>query len=185
MRTQHVYTTNERDIRKLNQPKDHRAQNATDAKQVGRWPRLIFHLLSSKLRGGNTNAVVVAEKENTLALTLGTFRGLNPLASTGRGPHGLEEANPARVGLGAVVLTHDGLDGLGGLVGVVEGDVADIVVQDVSLDDAVEDVTAHKAEVTVDGGSGATGKVPHFRLIVGESGVGVLQVGDGNCANIC
>lgn len=32
---------------------------------------------------------------------------------------------------------HNGLDGLGGLVGVVEGDSAHVVVEDVGLDDAV------------------------------------------------
>lgn len=84
------------------------------------------------------------------------------------------------MGLGAVVVAHDGLDGLTGLIGVVEGDIADIVVQDVGLNDTVEDVTTDKAEVTVDGGSGATGKVPHLGLIVGEGGVSVLQEGNGN-----
>lgn len=156
-------------------------QNTTDAKQAGALVSSRFRLFSGNLGGRNTDAVGVTEEENTLALTLGTLGGLDPLASAGRGPHGLEEADPAGVGLSAVVVAHDGLDGLAGLVGVVEGDVADIVVQDVGLDDAVEDVTTDKAKVTVDSGSGATGKVPHLGLVVGEGGVSVLQVGDGNC----
>jgi hypothetical protein len=45
----------------------------------------------------------------------------------------------------------------------------------------VEDVTADEAEVTVDGGGSAAGKAPHLGLVVGESGVGVLQEGDGDC----
>jgi hypothetical protein len=36
------------------------------------------------------------------------------------------------------VAAHDGLDGLGGFVGVVEGDGADVVVEDVGFDDTVE-----------------------------------------------
>lgn len=134
----------------------------------------------SNLGRGDTNAVGVAVEENTLALTLGTFGGLNPLASAGAGPESLEESNPAGVGLRAVVAAHDLLDGLAGFVGVVEGDGADIVVEDVGLDDSVEDVTADETKVTVDGGSGTTGKVPDLGLVVGEGGVGVLEVSDGH-----
>ena len=132
------------------------------------------------LSGTGSNAVDVTVEEHTGALTLGSLGGLDELAHTGTVPHGLEETSPAGVGLSAVVLAHDSLDGIAGLVGVVEGDVADIVVQDVSLDDAVEDVAADETKVTVDGGSSATGEVPDLGLVVRKSGVGVLQEGDGN-----
>lgn len=75
---------------------------------------------------------------------------------------------------------HDFLDGLAGLVGVVEGDRADVVVQDVGFDDAVEDVAADEAEVAVDGCCGAAGEVPDFGGVVWEGGVGVLEVGYGD-----
>jgi hypothetical protein len=78
------------------------------------------------------------------------------------------------------VVAHNALDGLAGLVGVVEGDVADIVVQHVGLDDTVEDVAADEAEVTVDGSGGTTGEVPDLGLVVREGRVGVLQEGDGD-----
>ena len=139
------------------------------------------HLLGSDLGGRNTDPVGVAEEQNTLALTLSTLSGFNPLAGASGGPHGLEETSPAGVSLSAVVGTHDGLDGFAGLVGVVEGDRADVVVQNVGLNDTVEDVTTNEAKVTVDGGGGATSKVPHLGLIVRERGVGVLQESDGNC----
>lgn len=132
------------------------------------------------LGGRDTDAVGVAEEQHTLALALCTFGGLDPLADASAGPQGLEEAGPARVSLAAVVLAHDALDGLAGLVGVVEGDVADIVVQDVSFDDTVEDVSANEAKVTVNSGGGTTSEVPHLRLVVGKGGVGVLQESDGN-----
>jgi hypothetical protein len=102
------------------------------------------------------------------------------VADTGGGPHGLDETSPAGVGLSAVVVAHDTLDGIAGFVGVVERDVADVVVQHVGLDDAVEDVAADEAEVAVDGGRSAAGEVPDFRLVVGESGVGVLEESDGD-----
>lgn len=128
----------------------------------------------------NADAVAVTVEHDTLALANGTLGGLNPVADTGGGPHGLEETSPAGVGLSAVVVAHDALDGIAGLVGVVEGDVADIVVQHVGLDDTVEDVAADEAEVAVDGSGSAAGEVPHFRLVVRESGVGVLKECNGN-----
>ena len=103
------------------------------------------------------------------------------MADTGAGPESLEESSPASVGLRAVVRAHDLLDGLAGLVGVVEGDGADVVVQDVGLNDTVQDVTADEAKVTVNGGRGSASEVPHLRLVVRESGIGVLEVSDGNC----
>ena len=136
--------------------------------------------LGSHLGRRNTDTVGVTVEQHTLALTRGTLSGLDPVAGTGRGPESLEETSPAGVGLSTVVIAHNALDGVGGLVSVVEGNVADIVVQNVGLNDAVENVTADKAEVTVDGGGGTTGKVPHFRLVVGESRVGVLEESDGD-----
>lgn len=179
MRTQHVYTKRRPTDQTLNQQ---RTTKRDRCEAGGALVSSRFRLLgSSNLGGGNTDAIDVAEEQNAFALALGAIGGLNPLAGAGRGPHGLEEASPASVGLGAVVLAHDGLNGLAGLVGVVEGDVADIVVQHVGLDDAVEDVTTNEAEVTVDGGSSAAGEVPHLGLVVGEGGVGVLQEGNGHC----
>lgn len=132
----------------------------------------------------NTNAVGVAVEEDPLALADGTVGGLNEVTDTGGGPHGLEETSPAGVSLSAVVIAHNGFDGIAGLIGVVEGDVADVVVQNVGLDDAVEDVTADEAEVAINSGSGAAGEVPHFGLVVREGGVGVLEVGDGDCGGV-
>ena len=82
--------------------------------------------------------------------------------------------------LAAVVPAHDLLDRLAGLVGVVKGDGADIMVEDVGLDDSVQNVTADESKVTVDSSSGTASKVPDFRLVMGEGGVGVLEVSDGH-----
>lgn len=78
------------------------------------------------------------------------------------------------------MLAHDGLNGLGGLVRVVEGDAADVVVEDMSLDDAVEKVAADEAHLTVNGSSGTTDEVPLVVGVVGKGRVGVLEEGDGN-----
>lgn len=80
------------------------------------------------------------------------------------------------------MVAHNGLDGLGSLVGVVEGDGADVVVQHVRLDDAVEELAANKPHLAVDGRRGATDKVPLVVGVVRQGRVGVLQEGDGNCA---
>lgn len=78
------------------------------------------------------------------------------------------------------MLAHDGADGVGGLVGVVEGDGGHVVVQDVGLDDAVQQLAADKAHLAVDGGGSASDKVPLLTGVVGEGRVGVLEEGDGN-----
>lgn len=78
------------------------------------------------------------------------------------------------------MLAHNGTDGVGGLVGVVEGNGADVVVQDVGLDDAVEKVSADETHLAVDGGSGATDEVPLVTGIVRQGRIGVLKEGDGN-----
>lgn len=78
------------------------------------------------------------------------------------------------------MLTHDWLDGLGGFVGVVEGDGADVMVEDVGFYDAVEEVAADESEFTVDGCGGSTDVVPAFTRVVREGWVGVLEEGDCN-----
>lgn len=82
------------------------------------------------------------------------------MAGTGARPESLEESKRAGMGLSAVVRAHNLLDGLAGLVGVVEGDSAHVVVKDVSLDDTVEDVAADESELAVNGGSSTASKSP-------------------------
>lgn len=137
-------------------------------------------LLRSHLHGPGTQTIAVPEEQNTRSGVDSALAGLDPLAPSGALPHGLNEANGALLGIGAIVLAHDRLDGLGGLVGVVEGDGADVVVQDVGLDDTVEEVAADEAKLTVDGRGGATDEVPLIGSVVREGGVGVLEESDGN-----
>lgn len=80
------------------------------------------------------------------------------------------------------MLAHNLLDGFARFVGMVEWDGADIVVQNVSLNDTVKELTANETEFAVDGGSSTTSEVPNLRLVVRESRVGVLKVGNGNCS---
>lgn len=83
--------------------------------------------------------------------------------------------------LRAVVLAHNLLDGLARFVGVVERDSADVVVQNMCLNDTVEELAANEAKFAVNGGSSTASEVPNLRLVVRESRVGVLKVGNGNC----
>lgn len=115
-----------------------------------------------------------------LSRTLGLSRGLDPLAHPRRIVHGLDEPDGAIHDIGAVVTTHDGLDGLGGLVSVVEGDGRNIVVQDVRLDDTVEEPAADEAELAVDGCGSTLDEGPLLAGVVREGRVGVLEEGDGN-----
>ena len=113
-----------------------------------------------------------------LARALGVGTGLNPLAHASTLVHGLDEADGAIGDVGSVVAAHDRLDGLGGLIGIVEGDRAHVVMQDVGLDDAVEDVAADEAKLTIDRGSSPASEVPGLTGVVRKGGIGVLEVGD-------
>lgn len=77
---------------------------------------------------------------------------------------------------------HNGLDGLRSLVSTVEGNAADVVVQNVSLDNAVEQVATDEAKLAVNGCSGTLDEGPFFTGIVRQGRIGVLEEGDGNCS---
>lgn len=125
-------------------------------------------------------AVGVAEEQDALALALGLGAGLDPLAHSGGAPHGSQEAKETTAGIGAVVLAHDGTDGVAGFVGVVKGNGANVVVEDVRLDDAVQQLAADEAHLAVNGGGGTADVVPLLSSVVRQRRVGVLQEGDGN-----
>jgi hypothetical protein len=76
--------------------------------------------------------------------------------------------------------THDWLDGLGSFIGVVEWDGADVVVEDVGLNNTVEESAANESEFTIDCSSGTTDVVPARTGVVWKCWVGVLKIGDGN-----
>lgn len=139
----------------------------------------LFHRV--QLGGLRAQTVPIPEEQYMLARPLGLGAGLDPLAHARALVHGLDEANRSIDGIGAVVAAHDGLDGLGGLVGVVEGDSADVVVQDVRLDDTVQQVAADETEFTINGCGSALDKGPLLASVVGQSRVGVLEEGDGDC----
>jgi len=63
--------------------------------------------------------------------------------------------------------THHFLDSLGGFIGVVEWDGADVVVKNVRLDNTVEELATNEAEFTIDGCGCATDVVPGLRGVVG------------------
>ncbi|KAI3480672.1 hypothetical protein L1887_57149 [Cichorium endivia] len=95
------------------------------------------------------------------------------------GVDALPERDKDVLGALDVVLAKTSLERLGGLPGVVVGDLARDVVEHVGLGDAVEEVGTNGAEpVAVNGAEGATREGPGLGLVVGEGGVGVLEVGD-------
>lgn len=116
--------------------------------------------------GLGTETVAVAVEKDALAFALGLSAGLNPLAHTGTAPQGSEETGESVGGIVAVVLAHDLANGIGGLVGVVEGDGADVVVQDVSLSDTVHELATNEAHLAIDSGSGTTDVVPLLGTVV-------------------
>ena len=128
----------------------------------------------------DTETITVAEEQHLRILAPGTGIRLNPLAPSRTLEQGLDEADRAALSIGPVVLAHDWLDGVRCLVGVIEWDRGDVVVQDMGFYDAVEDVATDKAELTIDRSSSTTSEVPGFTGVVGKGGIGVLEVGDGD-----
>jgi hypothetical protein len=78
------------------------------------------------------------------------------------------------------VAAHDWLDGFRSLVGVVEGDGADIVMENVSFNNAVEESPADETEFAVNSCGSTTNIGPAFTSVVRKSWVSVLEVGDSN-----
>lgn len=64
---------------------------------------------------------------------------------------------------------------------MIERDTASVVVQDVEINCAVEEVCADEAEIAIDGRSGAAQEGVGAGGVVGEEGVGVLEVGYYYC----
>lgn len=91
---------------------------------------------------------------------------------------GVEEALPL---LFVVVFAEQRLNCLGGTLCVVERNATEEVVDDVVVDDFVEEVTADEACGAIDGSQCALGVGPGLGGVVGNSGVGVLKICDGNC----
>ena len=130
--------------------------------------------------GLGAQTVAVAEEEDALASALSLSAGLDPLAHASASEESADETSRTVLDVCSVVLAHNRLDSLGGLVGVVKGDVADVVVEDVGLDDTVEEMSTDEAHLAIDGSSGTTDKVPLLASVVGKGRVGVLEEGDGN-----
>jgi len=130
------------------------------------------------------DAVPVAEEHDTLVLALSSCVRLDPLTSPGVGVQTLDESERTPTSVAAVVAAHDRLDSLGSLASVVEGNGADVVVQDVRLDDVVEEVGTNRPEVAVDSRSGTTSEGPGVGSVVRKRGVGVLEEGDGDYKNV-
>lgn len=85
---------------------------------------------------------------------------LDPLASSSASPQTLEETYRATLNIGSIVLAHDWLDGLGRFIGIVEGDGGNVMMEDMSFDDTVEEGSADEAKLAVNCCSRPAGKVP-------------------------
>jgi hypothetical protein len=64
------------------------------------------------------------------------------------------------------MLSHDRLDSLGCFISMVEGDRANIVVENMSLNDAVEECTPNKPKFAIDRCSGTTSVGPCGRCVM-------------------
>lgn len=95
-------------------------------------------------------------------------------------PQALQESNGATLRVAAVVTTHHRLDSFACLVGMVEGNETDIMVENVGFDDSMEELSTNESEFAVDCRRGTTGVGPSIRSIVRKRRVGMLKECDRN-----
>lgn len=112
-------------------------------------------------------------------LSISASLALRDIDALAEGHHqGVQEA---LILLLVVVFTEHGLDGLGGLLRMVEGNAAEEMVDHMVVNDLVEEVTANEASCAVNCSEGSFGVSPGFCGVVSNLGVSVLKVCDGNC----
>jgi len=115
--------------------------------------------------------------ENTrLRVWSSLFRHIYALAE---GYH--QRVQEALLFLFMIVFTKNRLNCFGGLLGVVEGDSAKKVVDDMVIDNFVEEVTTNEAGCAVNCSQSSLGIGPGLCGVVWNSRVGVLKVRDSNC----
>ena len=126
----------------------------------------------------HSQAIPVSKEENSLALAFDSLGWFDPLTPPRAFPQTLHEAQRTSLYVSSIVLTHNRLNGFGSFIGVVKWNRGHIVVQNVSFNDAMEEMAADKAKLAVNRCSSAAGKSPSMRLVVRESWVCVLEVCD-------
>lgn len=88
------------------------------------------------------------------------FVRFDPITTAERRVHALDEAERTTLGIRSVMSAHDLPDGFSRFIGMVKWDGGDIMMENVSLDDAVEELAANEAELAVNCGGCATGVSP-------------------------
>jgi hypothetical protein len=137
-----------------------------------------------QLHGLGAKAVTVAEEKNTLALPNSSLRWLNPLAPSCSRIQTLQKSNRATFNIGAVVAAHNWLDGLGGFISIIEWNSANIMVEDMSFNDTVEELSTNEAKLAIDSGGSTADVVPASGGVVGKRRVRVLEESNSNCITL-
>lgn len=111
-------------------------------------------------------------------LSIGASLALRDIDALAEGHH--QRVQETLIFLLVVVFTEHGLNGLGGLLCMVEWNAAEEVVDHMVVDNLVEEVTANEASCAINCSECALGVGPGFCGVVSNLGVGVLKVCDGN-----
>ena len=120
--------------------------------------RKLFALLHRS--GLLSNTIPIPVEQHTCIFAYRALQRLDPLAGPKVAPKTPDEAQRTIHDIRAIVLAHDCLDAFGSLVCMVEGDGADVVVKDVCLYNAVEELSSNEAKLPVDGGGSSSGISP-------------------------
>lgn len=145
-------------------------------------------LICSKAFNQSTSTLSLDDGYQSLVLLLGSILGELPVQNTVRvdigdnlaGAEGVDQRLEEKALVKVVLVSEVGDDRIGGLLGVVEGNLGEQVVNNVVVDDLVEEVTTDEAETAVNGREGTLNESPCIRIVVGYRRVSVVQVGNGN-----
>lgn len=76
--------------------------------------------------------------------------------------------------------SHNGADSIASLVGIIKWNGANVMVQDVGLDNAVKQVASNESELAINSSGGTTNEIPLLLGVVGKRRIGVLEESDSN-----
>ena len=137
--------------------------------------RLLFHL-----QWLHPQPISIPVENDILLQPLSTLAFFDPLTPPRARPQTSQEPNSAVLGVGPVMSAHYHFDGFRGFLGVIKWDDRDVMVEDVSFDDAMEQRTTYESEITVNGCCSSCSKSPGTGSIMCNGRVRVLQIRDCN-----
>ena len=122
----------------------------------------------------NAQPVPISVEENVSSQPFSSIARFNPLTPPSARPQAFQEAYSAVLGIRPVMGAQNRLYSFCRLIGMIEWDHRNVVMEDMSFDNAVEQRTTYEAEFSIDGRCGSGSKSPGLGPIMRNGRVCVL-----------